>query len=69
MRVVRYDPETWEPTYRLTLGAPGRSLAFEMAESGDERARSTLQSIIARDEDPAKRARASEMLERLGEAV
>jgi len=27
-----YDPETWEPTYRLTLGAPGRSLALEMAE-------------------------------------
>ncbi len=27
-----YDPETWEPTYRLTLGTPGRSLALEMAE-------------------------------------
>jgi DNA mismatch repair protein MutS2 len=27
-----YDPETWEPTFRLTLGAPGRSLALEMAE-------------------------------------
>jgi DNA mismatch repair protein MutS2 len=27
-----YDPETYEPTYRLTLGAPGRSLALEMAE-------------------------------------
>jgi len=27
-----YNPETWEPTYRLTLGAPGRSLALEMAE-------------------------------------
>ena len=26
-----YNPETWEPTYRLTLGAPGRSLALEMA--------------------------------------
>jgi DNA mismatch repair protein MutS2 len=27
-----YDPESYEPTYRLTLGAPGRSLALEMAE-------------------------------------
>ena len=30
-----YDPETWEPTFRLTLGAPGRSLALEMAERLD----------------------------------
>ncbi len=44
-------------------------LAFEMAAAGDERARSTLQRIIARDEDPAKRTRASEMLERLDEAA
>ena len=27
-----YLPGTYEPTYRLTLGAPGRSLALEMAE-------------------------------------
>ena len=27
-----YDPATYEPTYRLTLGVPGRSLALEMAE-------------------------------------
>ncbi len=27
-----YRPESYEPTYRLTLGAPGRSLALEMAE-------------------------------------
>jgi DNA mismatch repair protein MutS2 len=27
-----YDPQTWEPTFRLTLGTPGRSLALEMAE-------------------------------------
>ena len=27
-----YHPDTYEPTYRLTLGAPGRSLALEMAE-------------------------------------
>jgi hypothetical protein len=44
-------------------------LAFEMAAVGDERARSTLQRIIARDEDPAKRTRASQMLERLDETT
>ena len=27
-----YDPKTYEPTYRLHLGKPGRSLALEMAE-------------------------------------
>ena len=27
-----YDPSSYRPTYRLTLGAPGRSLALEMAE-------------------------------------
>ena len=27
-----YDPKTYEPTFRLTLGAPGRSLALEVAE-------------------------------------
>jgi DNA mismatch repair protein MutS2 len=27
-----YDPASYQPTYRLTLGAPGRSLALEMAE-------------------------------------
>jgi DNA mismatch repair protein MutS2 len=27
-----YDPQSYEPTYRLSLGVPGRSLALEMAE-------------------------------------
>jgi DNA mismatch repair protein MutS2 len=27
-----YDPKSYEPTYRLSLGVPGRSLALEMAE-------------------------------------
>jgi DNA mismatch repair protein MutS2 len=27
-----YDPHTYEPTYRLALGVPGRSMALEMAE-------------------------------------
>ncbi len=37
-------------------------LAFEMAATGDERARSTLQRNVARDLDAAKREKASELL-------
>ena len=28
---VRFDPDTYEPTYQLDVGAPGRSLAFALA--------------------------------------
>jgi DNA mismatch repair protein MutS2 len=28
---VRFDPETYEPTYQLDVGAPGQSLAFALA--------------------------------------
>ena len=37
-------------------------LAFEMAAAGDERARSALQRIVARDADPEKRQRAEAAL-------
>lgn len=40
-------------------------LAFEMAAEGDERARSTLQRIVARDPDADKRERAAELLANL----
>jgi hypothetical protein len=36
--------------------------AFELAAAGDPRARSVLQRIVARDADPAKRARAESFL-------
>jgi hypothetical protein len=36
--------------------------AFDLAEAGDPRARSVLQRIVARDADPAKRARAERLL-------
>jgi len=39
--------------------------AFELGEAGDPRARSVLQRIVARDPDPAKRARAQRLLDRL----
>ena len=41
------------------------ALAFATGEAGDPRARSVLQRIVARDADPAKRARAQGLLDRL----
>ena len=40
-------------------------LAFELAEQGDETARSALQRVVSRDEDAAKRKRAEELLAQL----
>lgn len=55
-RIVDYDPSYFE---RRDV------LAMEMAEQGDELARSTLQRIVARDHNPEKRARAQSLLARL----
>ncbi len=41
------------------------AMAFELGESGDERARSVLQRIVARDPEAAKRARAQALLDAL----
>ena len=38
------------------------ALAFALGEAGDGRARSVLQRIVARDQDPAKRTRAARLL-------
>jgi len=43
-------------------------LAFEMGGRGDVKARSTLQRIVARDRDPAKREKAAKMLAELDAA-
>ena len=43
--------------------------AFELGEADDPRARSVLQRIVARDPDPAKQARAKELLDRPRETV
>lgn len=40
---VRFDPQTFVPTYQLDLGAPGQSLAFALA-----RARAIDESIVRR---------------------
>jgi DNA mismatch repair protein MutS2 len=72
-----YDPDTYEPTYRLTLGAPGRSLALEMAERlglpreavRDARARrddkeAQAEAVLARlEKEQALLARAREEIE------
>jgi DNA mismatch repair protein MutS2 len=56
-----YDPATYEPTYRLALGTPGRSLALEMAErlglpaAVVADARSRLDRTQARTEELLKR--------------
>jgi hypothetical protein len=41
------------------------ALGFTLGESGDPRARSVLQRIVARDPDPAKRERAARLLAQL----
>lgn len=59
-----YDPESYEPTYRLSLGTPGRSLALEMAE------RLGLPSAVvadARSRRDTTQARAEDLLKKLEE--
>jgi DNA mismatch repair protein MutS2 len=59
-----YDPATYEPTYRLSHGKPGRSLALEMAE------RLGLPAAVvadARSRLSAKEAQAEAMLKQLEE--
>ncbi len=59
-----YHPDTYEPTYALTLGAAGRSLALEMAE------RLGLPASVVRDARArldAKEAQAEALLERLAD--
>jgi len=59
-----YDPDTYEPTYRLSHGVPGRSLALEMAE------RLGLPASVvadARSRLDLKEAQAEALLKRLEE--
>jgi DNA mismatch repair protein MutS2 len=57
-----YDPETYEPTYRLALGVAGRSMALEMAE------RLGLPASVVRDAKSrldGKEAQAEALLKKL----
>ena len=58
--VVPFDTSAYEKRDRI---------AFEMAESGDRNARDALLRIVQRDTDPAKRARAGRLVERLDGAA
>jgi len=72
-----YDPRSYEPTYRLELGVPGRSLALEMAERlglpaavvHDARSRLSLKEAQAEamlkqlEDDRARLLREAERLE------
>jgi len=57
-----YDPITYEPTYRLALGVPGRSLALEMAERLGLPPAVVADARSRRDE---KQAQAEDLLARL----
>jgi DNA mismatch repair protein MutS2 len=59
-----YDPATYEPTYRLALGVPGRSLALEMAERLGLPAAVVADARSRRDE---KEAQAEALLKQLEE--
>ncbi|HTW82596.1 MAG TPA: endonuclease MutS2 [Candidatus Sulfotelmatobacter sp.] len=43
---VRFDPETYEPTYQLDVGSPGQSLAFALA-----RRMGLAPAVVARGEE------------------
>ena len=58
LKVKEYDPSYKEKRDQM---------AFAMAEAGDPNARATLERIISRDLDPAKRDQARALLERLGD--
>ena len=62
-----YDLEVKE--YDTSYHEKRDELAFEMAERGNETARSTLQRVIARDTDPAKIERAEKLLAHLDASV
>ena len=55
------DLKEYDPSYHRKRDA----MAMEMAEEGDPRARSALQRIVARDQDPGRREKARELLESL----
>ena len=60
LEIVEYDTQYHEKRDQM---------AFEMAEQGDETARSALQRILARDSDPDKQKRATELIAKLDETA
>ncbi len=55
---VRFDPDTYTPTYQLDLGSPGRSLAFPLARALglDEDIVARAEALLSRSERDYDRA-------------
>ena len=64
---VRFDPETYEPTYQLDVGSPGQSLAFALARRMrlDGRVVDRAQALLGTQERDYERALAEVTEERI----
>lgn len=63
---VRFDPQTYAPTYQLDLGSPGQSLAFPLARAMhlDLRVIERAEALLSEQERDYERALAELALER-----
>ncbi len=64
---VRFDPETYEPTYQLDVGSPGQSLAFALARRMrlDPNVVARAQAVLGTQERDYERALAEVSEERI----
>ncbi len=64
---VRFDPETYEPTYQLDIGSPGQSLAFALARRMklDPHVVTRAQALLSNQERDYERALAEVAEERV----
>jgi DNA mismatch repair protein MutS2 len=64
---VRFDPETYEPTYQLDVGSPGQSLAFALASRMklDPQVVARAQALLSTQERDYERALAEVTEERI----
>jgi DNA mismatch repair protein MutS2 len=64
---VRFDPETYEPTYQLDVGSPGQSLAFALARRMhlDPEVVSRAETLLSAQERDYERALAEVTEERI----
>ncbi|HEX3452601.1 MAG TPA: MutS2/Smr-associated SH3 domain-containing protein, partial [Solirubrobacteraceae bacterium] len=64
---VRFDPETYEPTYQLDVGSPGQSLAFALARRMklDQHVVARAEAVLGSQERDYERALAEVSEERI----